>query len=66
MEELFLLYNASKHQFTMTLKAQAAAMGADIDWDEDWYDPEPPKKPEAIGGSEVKFLPIGLGYEAGN
>jgi hypothetical protein len=41
-------------------------MGAEIDWDEDWYDPEPPKKPEAIGGNEVKFLPIGLGYEAGS
>lgn len=64
MEELFLLYNASKHQFTMSLKAQAAAMGAEIDWDEDWYDPEPPKKPEAIGGNEVRFLPIGLGYES--
>jgi hypothetical protein len=66
MEEMFLLYNASKHQFTMTLKGQAAAMGAEIDWDEDWYDPEPPKKPEAIGGNEVRFLPIGLGYEAGS
>lgn len=63
IEELFLLYNASKHQFTMTLKAQAAAMGAEVDWEEDWYDPEPPQKPEAIEGSQLRFLPIGLGYE---
>lgn len=47
----------------MTLKAQAAAMGAEVDWEEDWYDPEPPQKPEAIEGSQLRFLPIGLGYE---
>lgn len=40
------------------------AWGGDVDFDDDWYDPEPPQKPEAISGSDVKFLPIGLGYEA--
>lgn len=63
LEEMFLLYNASKHQFTMSLKAQAAAAGAEVDWDEDWYDPEPPRKPQALAGSDMKFLPIGLGFE---
>ena len=65
LEEMFLLYNASKHQFSMTLKSQAAAWGAEIDWDEDWYDPAPPPKPVSLSGGDVKFLPIGLGYESG-
>lgn len=65
LEEMFLLYNASRHQFSMTLKSQAAAMGAEVDWDEDWYDPAPPPKPVALHGGDVKFLPIGLGYEQG-
>lgn len=60
---MFLLYKASKNEFSLNLKAQAAAWGADIDWSEDWYDPEPPKKPEAIAGNDLRFLPIGLGYE---
>lgn len=38
-------------------------MGADVDWDDDWYDPAPPKKPIPLYGSDVKFLPIGLGFE---
>lgn len=48
----------------MTLKSQAAAWGAEVDWDEDWYDPVPAPKPVALSGGDVKFLPIGLGYEA--
>lgn len=60
---MFLLYNASQYQFNLTLKSHAAAMGADVDWDDNWYDPEPPKKPVPIYGSDVKFLPIGLGFE---
>ena len=63
LEEMFTLYNASKHQFSMTLKSQAAAMGAEVDWDDDWYDPAPPVKPLPLSGSDVRFLPIGLGYE---
>lgn len=38
------------------------AAGADIDFDDDWYDPEPPKPKEAIDGGSVRFLPIGIGY----
>jgi len=41
----------------------AASQGAEIDWDEDWYDPEPPKPPEVIENSDLRFIPIGLGYE---
>lgn len=65
LEEMFLLYNASKNEFSMNLKAQAMAAGADVDWDDDWYDPAPPVKPTPLSGGDVKFLPIGLGYEAG-
>jgi hypothetical protein len=39
------------------------AFGGDVDFDDDWYDPEPPKPKEAIQGNDLRFLPIGLGYE---
>jgi hypothetical protein len=61
---LFLLYRAANDHFTMNLKAQAASMGAEIDWDDDWYDPAPPKEIPTLGASDFRFLPIGLGYEA--
>ena len=59
---MFLLYRASTHHFHMSMKSQAAAMGAEVDWDDDWYEP---KKPEdnTLRGSEIPYLPIGLGYE---
>lgn len=60
---MFLLHRASNNIFMMNLKAQAAANGAEVDWDEDWYDPEPPEKPKPIEAGDVKFLPIGLGYQ---
>lgn len=47
----------------MTVKSQAAAMGAEVDWDEDWYDPKPPID-NTLQGTEIKYLPIGLGYES--
>ena len=48
----------------MNLKSQAASMGAEIDWDDDWYDPAPPKEIPTLGASDLRFIPIGLGYEA--
>ena len=50
----------------MNLKAQAASMGAEIDWDDDWYDPAPPREAQTLGASDFRLLPIGLGYEASN
>lgn len=39
----------------------AASQGADVDFDDDWYDPEPPS---AIDSNTIGSIPIGLGYEA--
>lgn len=58
------MYRAANDHFTMNLKSQAASMGAEIDWDDDWYDPAPPKEIPILGASDLRFLPIGLGYEA--
>ena len=63
LDELFLLYRAANFAFAMQVKAQAAGMGADVDWDEDWYDPVE-KKPDVLEGGDLRFMPIGLGYEA--
>lgn len=63
LEEMFVLYRASKNEFAMMLKSQAMAAGAEVDWDDDWYDPPPPVKPYIIAGSDIRHLPIGLGFE---
>ena len=39
----------------------AASQGADVDFDDDWYDPEPISAADA---SAIASIPIGLGYEA--
>jgi len=65
IDELFILYRASNAAFGMDMKAMAAAQGAEVDWEDDWYNPEPPKPPEVLEGSDLRFVPIGLGYEAG-
>jgi hypothetical protein len=64
LEELFLLYRACNNEFTKHIKISAMSAGADVSFDEDdWFDPEPPKKQEPIQGNDVRFLPISLGYE---
>lgn len=63
LEEMFLLYRASNDAFNMHAKAYAASMGADVDWGEDWYEPKPPQD-KTLQGTEIAYLPIGLGYEA--
>ena len=65
IDELFMLYRAASADFTLNMKAMAASQGADVDWDEDWYSPEPPKPPEVLEGGDLRFMPIGLGYEGG-
>lgn len=65
LDELFILYRAAGSEFNNNFKAMAASQGAEIDWDEDWYDPEPPKPPEVLEGGDLRFMPIGLGYEGG-
>ena len=60
MEELFLLYRASANETSMDMKIAAATQGADVDFNEDWYDPEPVVAADA---SEIRSVPFGLGYE---
>lgn len=64
IDELFLLYRAANADFGMHVKALASVQGADVDWEEDWYDPIPPKPPEMIEKEDMRFIPIGLGYES--
>lgn len=47
----------------MQVKAYAAGMGADIDWDEDWFEQADPID-TTLRGNEIAYLPIGLGYES--
>jgi hypothetical protein len=61
---MFLLYRASNDAFNMNAKAYAASMGADVDWDEDWYEPDNRSRNNTLHSSEIPYLPIGLGYEA--
>ena len=63
LEELFLLYRANNNEFSKDVKIAAMSAGADIDFDDDWYDPAPPRPKEVIDKSNIRFIPIGLGYE---
>ena len=45
----------------MHMKIMAASQGADVDFDDDWYDPEPIT---AVDASSIASIPIGLGYES--
>lgn len=59
LEEMFLLYRASSNEVAMDMKIAAASQGADVDLNEDWYDPEPEV---AANASEIRSLPFGIGY----
>ena len=41
------------------MKVMAASQGADVDFDDDWYDPIPL---EAADSKEISSIPLGLGY----
>lgn len=62
LEELFLLYRASVNETSMDMKIAAATQGADVDFNEDWYDPSSEPE-EPAGGSEIVSMPFGLGYQ---
>lgn len=61
LDELFLLYRACNNETNTQMKIMAASQGADIDFEDDWYDPEPIV---AAGASDIASIPFGLGYEA--
>jgi hypothetical protein len=57
---MFLLYRACMNENSIQMKMLAASQGADVDMNEDWYDPEPP---EVVDASSIHSIPFGLGYE---
>lgn len=59
LDELFLIYRASSNEVSMQMKIAAAAQGADVDFNDDWYDPEPEK---VLDASALTSLPFGIGY----
>lgn len=65
MHELFLLFRACTNEFTKSIKASAIGFGAEVDFDDDWYDPAPPEPVKTVGKDDLRFIPIGLGYEGG-
>ena len=64
LDVLFLLYRASNYEFSMSVKAYAAGMGAEVDWYEDWYEQSEPEAEEVLESNDLRFIPFGLGYEA--
>ena len=66
LHEMFLLYRACTNEFSKNLKALAASQGADVDFDEDWYDTSDNVKNHAVTGTEIRMMPkgFGLGYSA--
>lgn len=61
LDEMFLLYRACNNETNTQMKLMALSQGADVDLDDDWYDPEPIT---AANASDIASIPIGLGYEA--
>jgi len=43
------------------MKIAAAAQGAEVDFDEDWYDPEPPRQAQSY--DILNNMTFGIGYE---
>ena len=63
---MFLLYRACAYHFSKDVKGSAIACGGEVDWDDDWYDPEPSTKAEdVIRAWDIPQMAIGLGYESG-
>jgi hypothetical protein len=52
-------------EMSTDLKIAAAAQGAQVDFEEDWYEPEVRSKP-VIQPYDLVSMPIGLGYGIAN
>ena len=48
------------NETSTNMKIAAAAQGADVDFNEDWYDPAPPR---IVQGPDIAKMGFGLGYE---
>jgi len=51
------------NETSISMKIAAAAQGAEVDFEDDWYDEESSKENKAISSFEINQMPIGLGYE---
>lgn len=45
------------------MKIAAASQGADVSFDEDWYEDDGQKPQKVLSAFEINHMPIGLGYE---
>lgn len=76
MDELIALFAASNKKFNRMAKLMAAAMGAEVDWNEDEDGSQTTQSSTKyraisdghyagaiVGANEVSQLPINLGYE---
>jgi hypothetical protein len=51
------------NETSVSMKIAAASQGAEVDFNDDWYDDDYEKKENVLSGFEIKHMPIGLGYE---
>lgn len=58
---MFLLYRACTNEFSKTIKALALSQGADVDFEEDWYDTSENVRDHAVTQTEIRMLPRGFG-----
>lgn len=61
LDEMFLIYRAGANEVNTQMKIAAATQGAEVNFDDDWYEPE---EPDFVGSHNISNIPIGLGYEA--
>lgn len=62
LNELFLLYRACMNETSTAMKIAAASQGAEVDFDDDWYNEEVKQK-TAASAFDISQIPIGLGYQ---
>ena len=54
------MYRALGNEYTKSIKASAVAFGAEVDFNDDWYEPEPEL---AASKTEIAQIPFSMGYE---
>lgn len=57
---MFIIYRACTNEINTQMKIAAASQGADVSFDDNWYEPE---EPDYIGSHNFYQLPIGIGFE---
>lgn len=60
LDEMFLIYRACANELNLQMKIAAASQGGEVDFNDDWYEPE---DEDYIGEHNFSSLPIGIGYQ---